>query len=142
VENNELYAVMEKLGDGNAIYVSGAGDGNIIRRNYIHHCEECEMVSAIRTDDFQRETQITGNIIYKCCGGGIILKHKNYIEENIIADLQPVTNPDGTKTPPSVSLRVNLNNILVNNLKCLAQQGFQKTSAILNCSHTATQHCI
>ena len=27
---------MQYLGDGNAVYVSGCGEGNIIRRNYIH----------------------------------------------------------------------------------------------------------
>ncbi|WP_164821308.1 right-handed parallel beta-helix repeat-containing protein [Paenibacillus koleovorans] len=100
VEFNELYAVMEKLGDGNAIYLSGAGDDNVVHGNYIHDVVDCHMQSAIRTDDYQRLTRITGNLICRCCGGGITLKLLNFVENNLIADLLPVEEPDGTLTPP------------------------------------------
>jgi hypothetical protein len=46
---------MEKLGDGNGIYIRGAGAGNVIRRNYVHHLvAPMHMQAAIRTDGGQR----------------------------------------------------------------------------------------
>ncbi|MFT5129609.1 MAG: hypothetical protein ACI8W8_003234 [Rhodothermales bacterium] len=51
VEYNEIHHVMELMGDGNGIYIRGAGPGNVIRRNYIHHMlAPLVMQSAIRTD--------------------------------------------------------------------------------------------
>jgi len=50
---------MEMLGDGNAIYIRGAGGGNVIRRNYIHHLVALMiMQAAIRTDGGQTDTTI------------------------------------------------------------------------------------
>lgn len=87
IENNEIYRVMEMLADGNGIYISGAGEGNIIRRNYIHHVLGRGTNAAIRTDGWQRGTTITENIIYKC-RGGITRKSLNHIENNIIVDIE------------------------------------------------------
>ncbi len=51
IELNEIHNVMQILGDGNGIYIRGAGSGNIIRRNYIHHLvAETGKQSGIRTD--------------------------------------------------------------------------------------------
>ena len=33
IEYNEIHHVMEKMGDGNGIYIRGAGAGSVIRRN-------------------------------------------------------------------------------------------------------------
>jgi len=88
IEYNEIHHVMEKLGDGNGIYVRGAGAGNVIRRNYIHHLvAQMHMQAAIRTDGGQRDTLIAENLIYKCTAQGIILKLNNRCENNIIADV-------------------------------------------------------
>jgi hypothetical protein len=79
---------MEKLGDGNGIYIRGAGAGNVIRRNYIHHLvTPMLMQAAIRTDGGQRDTLIAENLIYKCMAQGIILKLNNRCENNIVADV-------------------------------------------------------
>lgn len=79
---------MEMLGDGNAIYIRGAGAGNVIRRNYIHHLvAPMKMQSAIRTDGGQTDTLIAENLIYKCTSQGIILKLNNRCENNIVADI-------------------------------------------------------
>lgn len=86
VENNEIHNVMERLGDGNPIYVSGTGPFNIIRRNYVHHISRGS--GMIRTDGWQKDTLITENIIYKCIGGGIARKNYNHVENNIIADIE------------------------------------------------------
>ena len=88
IEYNEIHNVMKKLGDGNAIYVRGAGANNIIRRNYIHHLiTPMIMQCAIRTDGGQRDTLIAENLIYKCSSQGMMLKLNNRFENNIIADI-------------------------------------------------------
>ena len=88
IEYNEIHNVMERMGDGNGIYIRGAGAGNVIRRNYIHHLvTPMKMQAAIRTDGGQRDTLITENLIYKCMAQGIILKLNNRCENNIVADV-------------------------------------------------------
>ncbi len=88
IEQNEIHHAMEMLGDGNAIYIRGAGAGNVIRRNYIHHLvAPMKMQAAIRTDGGQRDTLIAENLIYKCNAQGIILKLNNRCENNIVADV-------------------------------------------------------
>ena len=88
IEYNEIHHVMERMGDGNGIYIRGAGAGNVIRRNYIHHLVTPMMMqAAIRTDGGQRDTLIAENLIYKCMAQGIILKLNNRCENNIVADV-------------------------------------------------------
>ncbi|MCS7469945.1 right-handed parallel beta-helix repeat-containing protein [Stieleria sp. ICT_E10.1] len=88
IESNEIHHVMETMGDGNGIYIRGAGAGNVIRRNYIHHLvTPMLMQAAIRTDGGQRDTLIAENLIYKCMAQGIILKLNNRAENNIVADV-------------------------------------------------------
>lgn len=85
VEENEFFAVMERMGDGNAIYVSGAGGGNIIRKNLIHNSWS-NLEAAIRCDDDQHETLIEQNIIFDTGSGGnaIALKGRNDMINNFI----------------------------------------------------------
>jgi hypothetical protein len=88
IELNEIHNVMQILGDGNGIYIRGAGSGNIIRRNYIHHLvAETGKQSGIRTDGGQMDALISENIIYKCTSQGMTLKLNNRFENNIIADI-------------------------------------------------------
>jgi len=88
IEYNEIHHAMEMLGDGNAIYIRGAGAGNVIRRNYVHHLvAPTKMQAAIRTDGGQKDTLIAENLIYKCTSQGIILKLNNRCENNIVADV-------------------------------------------------------
>ena len=88
IEYNEIHHAMEMLGDGNAIYIRGAGAGNVIRRNYVHHLvAPMIMQCAIRTDGGQTDTLIAENLIYKCTSQGIILKLNNRCENNIVADI-------------------------------------------------------
>lgn len=87
IENNELYRTVEILSDGNAIYLSGAGLGNVVRRNIVHDIIAGGAQSAIRTDDQQEGVTIAENIIYRCAGGGITMKHVNKVENNIVAGL-------------------------------------------------------
>ena len=88
VEYNEIHNGMQRLGDGNAIYIRGSGKGNHIRYNYIHHMvTDMIMQAAIRTDGGQTGTFITGNLIYKATSQGILTKLDNKVENNIVADI-------------------------------------------------------
>jgi hypothetical protein len=87
VEHNEIHDAMERLGDGNGIYMSGAGEGNIIRYNYIHHVTSEHSAGAIRTDACQRGTRFEGNVIYHCANGGLIIKDNNDVLNNVIVDV-------------------------------------------------------
>lgn len=93
LEYNELTHAVQKLSDGNAIYVSGAGTGNIIRYNYIHDNLEHSFPAAIRCDDDQHETLIYGNVLYHNYGfsAGIASKGVNDIINNFI--VEPLTAP-------------------------------------------------
>jgi len=77
-----------------AIYVSGAGTGNIIRYNYIHDNVEHSLPAAIRCDDDQHETLIYGNILYNNYGfsAGIASKGINDIINNFI--VAPLISPN------------------------------------------------
>ena len=85
VAENEFFAVMERMGDGNAIYVSGAGGGNIIRKNLIHNSWS-NLEAAIRCDDDQHETLIEQNLIFDTgsAGNAIQLKGRNDMINNFI----------------------------------------------------------
>jgi hypothetical protein len=97
---------MEKLADGNAIYIRGAGAGNVIRRNYIHHLlGDTAMQAAIRTDGGQMDTLISENIIYKCRSQGIKLKLNNRAENNIIVDVLKATHNGKPMPVVFISLR-------------------------------------
>ena len=88
IEYNEIHHVMEKMGDGNAVYIRGAGADNVIRRNYIHDLvAPMIMQCAIRTDGGQMDTYFTENLIYRCTSQGIMLKLNNHCENNIVADI-------------------------------------------------------
>ncbi|MFC1760850.1 right-handed parallel beta-helix repeat-containing protein [Planctomycetota bacterium] len=88
IEYNEIHHAMQRLADGNGIYIRGCGAGNIIRRNYIHHLvAPTTGQSAIRTDGGQMDTLIAENLIYKCNDQGLILKLNNRAENNIIAEV-------------------------------------------------------
>lgn len=88
VEGNEIYQVMEHLDDGNCIYISGTGGQNVIRDNYLHDVPSPHMNAAIRCDDDQHGTIITGNLIWRTCGEGLINKGNNTFVNNVVADMQ------------------------------------------------------
>jgi hypothetical protein len=94
VERNEIFAAVEVLGDGNAIYLSGAGTGNRIRGNFIHHILSDGISTAMRPDDLQEQTTFEQNIIYKCVFGAVETKHQNHYINNIFANIYP-TNING-----------------------------------------------
>lgn len=91
---NEIHNVMQILGDGNGIYISGAGGGNIVRANHVHDCASPHLAEGIRCDDDQHETWIEGNLVHRFAGKtvGISVKGVNAIVNNIVAcPLAPAT---------------------------------------------------
>ena len=92
-EYNEISHSVQKLSDGNGIYVSGAGTGNIIRYNYLHDNISGSLPAAIRCDDDQHETLIFGNVLYNNGGfaAAIATKGVNDIINNFVVD--PVVVP-------------------------------------------------
>jgi hypothetical protein len=97
ISRNDINNVMEICGDGNCIYISGAGKGNRIIENYCHNAPSYRTNSAIRCDDDQNETTIERNIIYRIGGNaeGLMIKGKNKIIQNILVDLKTVDNHRG-----------------------------------------------
>ncbi|MBT3199317.1 MAG: right-handed parallel beta-helix repeat-containing protein [Phycisphaerales bacterium] len=89
VEHNEIHHVLQKLGDGAAINISGAGNGNIIRRNYVHDIENPSCTSCIRTDDAQNGTLVEENIVFRAKIGGITPKWENHFVNNFLIDVGP-----------------------------------------------------
>jgi hypothetical protein len=94
IANNDLHHCMEIMGDGNAIYVSGAGKNNRVRNNFIHDIPAQNINASIRCDDDQHEAIIENNVITRVCGEGIIWKGRNIIRNNILYDIRDTT-PDG-----------------------------------------------
>lgn len=100
IEYNEIHHAMQQLADGNGIYIRGAGAGNIIRRNFIHHLlATTVMQSALRTDGGQRDTLITENVIYKCVSQGMQVKLNNRAINNFIVDIIPGTHKGKQERP-------------------------------------------
>ncbi len=88
VEYNEAYRVLGVGDDGAALNMTGIAEGNIIRRNYIHHIENDGPDAVIRLDTAGQATLIEGNIIYKCpCNGIVWNDQHNNCENNILVDV-------------------------------------------------------
>jgi len=95
IEDNETYR-MCKIGiDGAVINITGNGEGNVIRRNYIHDIDNEGPDGIIRLDANGRGTLITENIIYNCSPQGIVLNDRNnHVENNIVIDTGKDPNED------------------------------------------------
>ena len=97
---NNIHDVMERMGDGNGIYISGTGKENHIYQNYIHHLDGDGTASGIRCDNDQYETNIDGNVLYRVRSAqtGISTTETNHIVGNIIVDVipsrRPITKPN------------------------------------------------
>lgn len=89
VEYNHIYRVGEILGDGATINITGAGEQNVIRGNFLHDIYNPHLAAAIRTDEYQNDTLIEKNVIFRCNIPGVRLKHANYVVNNVFADLRP-----------------------------------------------------
>jgi hypothetical protein len=88
IEYNEAYRVLGIGRDGAAINMTAHAEGNIIRRNYVHHIENPGPDAVIRLDVDGRGTVISENILYKCpCNGIVWSGLENHAENNILVDV-------------------------------------------------------
>ena len=87
IEYNDIHDVLEKLGDGSAINLSGGGVGNIVRFNYVHDISATHPTCGIRMDEDQTETLIENNVVVNLSVGGIVPKQKNTIRNNFIVQV-------------------------------------------------------
>ena len=87
IEYNRIRDVMQIMGDGNGIYISGAGGGNVVLFNVVGPCPSPTMAEGIRCDDDQHHTIIHGNLVFGQGGiaTGITLKGINRVTNNILA---------------------------------------------------------
>ncbi|MFC7338847.1 right-handed parallel beta-helix repeat-containing protein [Haloferula chungangensis] len=88
LEYNDISHCVQLLSDGNGIYVSGTGTGNIVRYNHVHDNLAEHFPAPIRCDDDQHETLIHGNILDHNGGraAGIATKGVNDITNNFIVN--------------------------------------------------------
>lgn len=93
IQYNRIHDVMRVMGDGNGIYVSGAGGGNVVRFNVVGPCPSPHMAEGLRCDDDQHHTILHGNLVFQQGGRatGITLKGVNRVTNNVIAT--PLTTP-------------------------------------------------
>ena len=85
VQDNEFHNGNEMLGDGNPVYYSCSGGGNIFRRNVIYNSRGAGQ--ELRLDDDQYDTQVVENIfITDQSRGGLRVKHNNEVDNNILVN--------------------------------------------------------
>jgi hypothetical protein len=104
VSHNEIHDVMQRLGDGNGIYLSGTGEACTVRRNHVHDIHEVGTASAIRADDDQFHALIAENVVHDLDADGITCKDVNQVHNNVIAGCYHTgtacISPGGTSDPP------------------------------------------
>lgn len=87
IENNDIHHVVEIMFDGNGVYISGAGQGNVVKGNYVHDTPTENYGEAIRCDNDQNETLMENNVVFRygAHGIGFTSKGRNHIINNIVA---------------------------------------------------------
>lgn len=87
VTRNEMYKICDVLGDGNAIYFSGAGTNNVASQNVIYNMTHLWGTSAIRPDADAYEQIFEQNLVYDCTIPALIIKHEsNQYNNNIFVN--------------------------------------------------------
>lgn len=87
IEYNAIHDVLQELGDGAAVNLSGSGDGNIVRLNHIHDIPANHATSAIRMDGSQTGVLVEKNVIANIGTGGITPKERNTVRNNFIINV-------------------------------------------------------
>jgi len=84
-EDNEVHNLVEKMGDGNAVYLSCTGLENHLHRNLVYHVPT---IQPVRYDDDQIGTILTENIIVNLKPdseyGSMQMKRGNVFNNNIV----------------------------------------------------------
>jgi hypothetical protein len=106
IEFNEVHDCLKRLHDGNCIYLSGHGAGNIVRHNVTYNHPEGSM---IRTDDDSHGAVVQGNLMFGTTGRwGITLKGLNTATGNIFVNCHLLTGLAGNTVDPESNLSRNV----------------------------------
>jgi len=111
IEYNHAYQALTKLGDGAVINISGTGEGNMVRRNYIHHISTSNCSACLRTDDWQSGTTFQENVIYKSNISAIARKNITHVINNYFIDVHTkqmirfASYPDESRTTGSLLVK-------------------------------------
>jgi len=90
VENNEVANVLQMLGDGAAINVTGTGPGNVIRRNCVHDIFTQEFIGGcLRTDGWVEDTVWEENVVFRTNIAAWEHKGKQRVINNYAIDMSP-----------------------------------------------------
>ena len=87
IEYNNVYRALDKLGDGAVINISGAGEGNLVYRNYVHHIKTNQASGVLRTDDWQSGTTFQENVLHMANVSGIVRKNMTHLINNFLIDV-------------------------------------------------------
>ena len=106
IEFNEVHDCLKLLHDGNCIYLSANGDGNIVRHNVTYNHPEGAM---IRTDDDSHGATVQGNLLFGTTGNqGITIKGLNTATGNVFVNSQLLTGRAGNTVDPESDLSRNI----------------------------------
>ena len=106
IEFNEVHDCLKLLHDGNCIYLSGNGDGNVVRHNVAYNHPKGAM---IRTDDDSHGVSIIGNLLFGTMGNqGITIKGLNIAQHNVLINCQLLTGGAGNKFDPDSLMNHNV----------------------------------
>lgn len=106
IEFNEVHDCLKLLHDGNCIYLSANGDGNIVRHNVTYNHPEGAM---IRTDDDSHGATVQGNLLFGTKGNqGITIKGLNTATGNLFINSQLLTGRAGNTVDPTSDLSRNI----------------------------------
>ncbi|MGJ8639207.1 MAG: right-handed parallel beta-helix repeat-containing protein [Opitutaceae bacterium] len=106
IEFNEVHDCLKLLHDGNCIYLSGNGDGNIVRHNVAYNHPKGAM---IRTDDDSHGVSIIGNLLFGTLGNqGLTIKGLNRAQHNVLINCQLLTGGAGNKFDPDSLMNHNV----------------------------------
>lgn len=106
IEYNEIHDCMKILHDGNAIYLSANGDGNVVRHNVLYNHPKG---AYLRTDDDSHGVIISGNLIFaNQSDWGIQIKGLNVATNNILVNGTFTTGGAGNTCDPKTIIKRNM----------------------------------
>lgn len=106
IEFNEVHDCLKLLHDGNCIYLSGNGNGNIVRHNVTYNHP---MGAMIRTDDDSHGATLTGNLLFGTMSNqGLTIKGLNDAQHNMLINCQLLTGGAGNRFDPDSLMNYNV----------------------------------
>jgi hypothetical protein len=106
IEFNEVHDCLKLLHDGNCIYLSANGDGNVVRYNVTYNHPKGAM---IRTDDDSHGVMVSRNLLFGTMSQqGIAIKGLNTCQHNIYVNCKMGTGGAGNTVDPDSQMSRNV----------------------------------